>query len=207
MVQMRLTNAPSSLCFWRMHHYYPLWPHITQDSLPARKIRKKEKKWRQKSWRKGKTSGDAARKEDADLKWDTATVTCCLPVECSLQVSLERFTTSPVFSPNLFEKCCWHQIQNKQIFAKHKEILPQYHFQLSVYQKTILSVFVLCVTGTFLGSGLYSVVPCGRPLAEPWRNVCMSRSLCERHDSHSCSRIIPVVDSGKVFAVKNEKTW
>ena len=33
-------------CFWRMHHYDPSWPHISQDSLCAQKRRKKERKWR-----------------------------------------------------------------------------------------------------------------------------------------------------------------
>ena len=31
--------------FWRMHRNDPSWPHISQDSLHARKRRKKERKW------------------------------------------------------------------------------------------------------------------------------------------------------------------
>ena len=38
-------QRPSFPCFWRMHCYYPSWPHISQDSLQARKRRKKERKW------------------------------------------------------------------------------------------------------------------------------------------------------------------
>ena len=32
--------------FWRMHSYYPSWPHISQDYLRVWKRRKKERKWR-----------------------------------------------------------------------------------------------------------------------------------------------------------------
>ena len=71
-----LTNAPSSPCFWRMHHYNPSWPHISQDSLQYPKKKKEREKmatsrgvdrhfrvpgW-QKPWCKGKTSGDTIRK-------------------------------------------------------------------------------------------------------------------------------------------------
>ena len=63
-------------CFWRMPRYCPLWPHISQDSLCARKKKTEKEKMvrlrgadhhfcrpgRQKSWRKGKTSGEATRK-------------------------------------------------------------------------------------------------------------------------------------------------
>lgn len=39
----------------------------------------------------------------------------CLPVGWSKQVFYEHYTTSPVFCwscPDLFETCCWHQIQH-----------------------------------------------------------------------------------------------
>ena len=28
-------DAPSSPCFWRMHRYDPLWPHISQEKKMA----------------------------------------------------------------------------------------------------------------------------------------------------------------------------
>ena len=45
----------------------------------------------------------------------------CLPVEFSKQMFLEHSTFFPVFCcpcPNLFELCCWHQIQYKHMFTK-----------------------------------------------------------------------------------------
>ena len=77
LLQMQLTNTPSSLSFWRMHCYHSSWPHISQNYLCDPKRSKKEREkmatsrgvdrhfrrpGQQKSWRKGKTSGDATRK-------------------------------------------------------------------------------------------------------------------------------------------------
>ena len=36
-------EAPSSPCFWRLNHYDPSWPHISQDSLHAQT---NKRKWR-----------------------------------------------------------------------------------------------------------------------------------------------------------------
>ena len=36
-----LKTPPNSPSFWRMHRYNPSWPHISRDSLHARKSRKK----------------------------------------------------------------------------------------------------------------------------------------------------------------------
>ena len=41
-----LQMQPSFTSFWRMHLCYPSWPHISQNSLWARKRRKEERKWR-----------------------------------------------------------------------------------------------------------------------------------------------------------------
>ena len=58
------------LVFGRMHRYYPSWPHISRNSLRARKRRLKKRKYKhrvdrhfhrpgwQKLWRKGETSVD-----------------------------------------------------------------------------------------------------------------------------------------------------
>ena len=45
-IQRLLQMQPSFPSFWRTHRYYLSWPHIFQDSLRARKRRKKERKWR-----------------------------------------------------------------------------------------------------------------------------------------------------------------
>ena len=64
---------PSSPSFWRMHHYYPSWPHISQDSFACPKKKRESAKMatlcgvdhhfgrpgRQILLHKGKTSGDA----------------------------------------------------------------------------------------------------------------------------------------------------
>ena len=69
-------SAPSFPSFWRMHSYYPSWPHISPRLFVCPEKNKEREKmvtscgtdrhfrWpgRQKSWRKSKTSGDATRK-------------------------------------------------------------------------------------------------------------------------------------------------
>ena len=39
-LQMHTTNAAFFTSLWRMHHYYPSWPHISQDAL-KKKVRMK----------------------------------------------------------------------------------------------------------------------------------------------------------------------